>query len=84
MPFCIDDPTTEMLAFRLAEATGETVTVAIHKALQERLARHSEPTERVVRLEELASIRERWAKLPTLDNRSAELIAGCNQNGAPD
>jgi len=37
MPLSIKDPETERLARELAQRTGESITVAIRKALQERL-----------------------------------------------
>ena len=39
MPLSIKDPETERLARDLAQRTGESITVATRKALQERLRR---------------------------------------------
>lgn len=40
MPISIKNPKTEMLARRVARLTGETLTEAIHEALEERCNLH--------------------------------------------
>ncbi|WP_026620396.1 antitoxin VapB (plasmid) [Ensifer sp. WSM1721] len=83
MPLSIKDVETERLAKALAEKTGETITMATRRALEERLRRLANAANRDVLLEELAASRRRWAKLPVLDNRSADEILGYDENGLP-
>jgi antitoxin VapB len=80
----IKDLETERLAKALAEKTGETITMATRRALEERLRRLANAGNREVLLEELAASRRRWAKLPVLDNRSADEILGYDENGLPN
>lgn len=84
MALSIKDPETERLAKALAEKTGETITTATRRALEERLRRLANAGNRDVLLEELAASRRRWAKLPVLDNRSPEEILGYDENGLPN
>ncbi|MBB4186566.1 type II toxin-antitoxin system VapB family antitoxin [Sinorhizobium terangae] len=84
MPLSIKDPETERLAKALAEKTGETITMATRRALEERLRRLANAANRDVLLEELAASRRRWSKLPVLDNRSADEILGYDENGTPN
>ncbi|OCP23618.1 MULTISPECIES: type II toxin-antitoxin system VapB family antitoxin [unclassified Ensifer] len=83
MALSIKDLETERLAKALAEKTGETITMATRRALEERLRRLANAGNRDVLLEELAASRRRWAKLPVLDIRSAEEILGYDENGLP-
>lgn len=83
MALSIKDLETERLAKALAEKTGETITMATRRALEERLRRLANAASRDVLLEELAASRKRWAKLPVVDNRSADEIVGYDENGLP-
>ncbi len=83
MALSIKDPETERLAKALADKTGETITMATRRALEERLRRLANAGNRDVLLEELAASRRRWAKLRVLDNRSADEILGYDENGLP-
>lgn len=83
MALSIKDLETERLAKALAEKTGETITMATRRALEERLRRLANAGSRDVLLEELAASRKRWAKLPVVDNRSADEIVGYDENGLP-
>ncbi|WP_026614437.1 type II toxin-antitoxin system VapB family antitoxin [Ensifer aridi] len=83
MALSIKDLETERLAKALAEKTGETITMATRRALEERLRRLANAGNRDVLLEELAASRRRWAKLQVLDNRSADEILGYDENGLP-
>lgn len=83
MALSIKDLETERLAKALAEKTGETITMATRRALEERLRRLANAGNRDVLLEELAASRRRWAKLRVLDNRSADEILGYDENGLP-
>ncbi|MBP2238671.1 antitoxin VapB [Sinorhizobium kostiense] len=83
MALSIKDPETERLAKALAEKTGETITMATRRALEERLRRLANAGNRDALLEELAASRKRWARLAVLDNRSADEILGYDENGLP-
>lgn len=83
MALSIKDLETERLAKALAEKTGETITMATRRALEERLRRLANAGNRDVLLEELAASRKRWAKLPVVDSRSADEILGYGENGLP-
>ena len=83
MPLSIKDPETERLARDLARRTGESITVATRRALQERLRRVRGADRRSRLLEDLAAIRRRCAKLPVLDPRPPEEIIGYDERGIP-
>jgi len=83
MALSIKDPETERLARALAERTGETITVATRRALEERLRRVGSDARKAALLEDMASSRRRWAALPVLDTRSADEIIGYDENGLP-
>lgn len=83
MALSIKDPATDRLARELARQTGETLTDAIRKALEERLRRQTGRS-RVPRLrDELQAIRERCAGLPILDPRHPDDILGYDGRGLP-
>ena len=83
MALSIKDPETERLARKLAAQTGETITVATRRALEERLRRVGSDARKAALLEDLAASRRRWSALPVLDNRSADDIIGYDENGLP-
>lgn len=83
MALSIKDPQTERLARNLAQQTGETITVATRRALEERLRRVGSDTRKAALLEDLAAIRRRWTMLPVHDARSADAIVGYDGNGLP-
>lgn len=83
MALSIKDPETERLARALAERTGETITVATRKALEERLRRSGGDLRRAALLEDLAASRQRWGAMPVLDSRDADDIVGYDENGLP-
>jgi antitoxin VapB len=78
-----NDPETERLARLLAEKNGETITLAIRRALEERLHRMRGRAEKEIVLKELATMRRRLAALPVLDHRSADDSLGYDENGLP-
>ena len=84
MALSIKDPETERLARKLAAQTGETITVATRRALEERLRRVGSDARKAALLEDLAASRRRWSALPVLDNRSADDIIGYDENGLPN
>ena len=85
MALNIRDPEAQRLACELAKATGETMTRAVIKALQERLERlrmrqKVTHTERAARLMEHG---KRFVALPVLDPRSPDEIIGYDEVGLP-
>jgi antitoxin VapB len=83
MALSIKDPETERLARKLAERTGETMTVATRRALEERLRRLGDPARKSALLEDLKAIRRRWSAMPIRDPRSADEIIGYDESGLP-
>lgn len=83
MALSIKDPETERLARALAQRTGETLTVATRRALDERLRRIGDDRRKAALLEDLRAIRRRWSQMPVLDSRAAEEILGYGENGLP-
>jgi antitoxin VapB len=84
MALSIKDAETERLARALAERTGESLTLATRRALEERLRRVGGGGRRVSLLEDLAEIRRRWSTLPVIDHRSADEIIGYDRDGLPN
>lgn len=81
----IRDPRAHALAREVAQATGETMTEAVRKALEERLER-LRTRERVSRRERAARLMARgktFASLPVLDRRSLDEILGYDEVGLP-
>lgn len=83
MALSIKDRETEQLARKLAERTGETITVATKRALEERLRRTGSDARKAALLEDLEAIRKRMSALPVLDNRTPDEIIGYDENGLP-
>lgn len=83
MALSIKDRETEQLARTLAERTGESITLATKRALEERLRRTVSDTHKAALLEDLEAIRSRMAALPVLDRRTPEEIIGYDENGIP-
>ena len=82
MPLNIKDPVTEQSVRDLAAATGEGLTTAIRRAVEERLQRLRRGRRRDL-AEELLEIGRRCAALPDLDTRTAEEILGYDEHGLP-
>jgi antitoxin VapB len=82
MAISIKDPETDRLARALAKATGESLTEAIRRALEERLARESRRSRRPIGAE-IRRIRERLNRLPELDPRADDEIIGYDDHGVP-
>ena len=82
MAISIKDPETDRLARALAEATGESLTTAIRRALEQRLDRETQRSSRGITAE-IRRSQERLARLPVLDPRSAEEILGYDDHGLP-
>ncbi|RWG10921.1 MAG: PSK operon transcription factor [Mesorhizobium sp.] len=83
MALSIKDRETELLARKLAQRTGETITIATKRALEERLRRTGSDTRKAALLEDLEAIRKRLNALPVLDDRTPDEIIGYDENGLP-
>ena len=83
MALSIRNEETEKLAREVARETGESITEAIHVALEERLLRLS--GRRVVPdlAAEILRIGARCAALPDRDTRSPDEILGYGPDGEP-
>ncbi|HSR14479.1 MAG TPA: type II toxin-antitoxin system VapB family antitoxin [Gemmatimonadales bacterium] len=82
MAISIKDPETDRLARALATATGESLTEAIRRALEDRLERETQRSRRGIGIE-VRRIQERLARLPVLDPRPADEILGYDDHGLP-
>ncbi len=83
MPLSIRNPETEKLARQVSRLTGETLTQAIGKSLQERLERlKRRRNDRSLR-RNIDKILARVDALPDLDTRTADEILGYDENGLP-
>ena len=74
---------TELLARKLAELTGETLTDAIRTALAERYDRLSQARSGRTLADELNSIALRCANRPVIPNMIADEILGYDEAGIP-
>ncbi|MFG1210254.1 type II toxin-antitoxin system VapB family antitoxin [Xanthobacter flavus] len=83
MALSIKDPETERLARALAARTGETITVATRRAIEERLKRTGAHARKTALLEDMEAMQRRLGALPVLDDRSPEEIIGYDENGLP-
>ena len=85
MALSIRDPETDRLARELAALTGETMTQAIKTALQDRLQRERKRQSATIgrKLARLRAIQDRLAKLPVLDDRTADEIISYDERGLP-
>jgi antitoxin VapB len=83
MALSIKDPETERLARTLAKLTGENITTATRRAIEERLRRVGGRGRRAALLEDMAEIRRRWSAMRVLDDRTPEEIVGYDEHGLP-
>lgn len=83
MALSIKDHDNEHLARALAERTGESITMATKRALEERLRRLGSDLRKAALLEDLEAIQRRWNALPVLDNHMADEILSYDENGLP-
>ncbi len=83
MPLSIKSFETERLAREVAAKTGESLTVAIQTALQERLERLNREQQNCNLANQLWEILRRVDQLPVLDTRSPDEIVGYDENGLP-
>lgn len=76
MALNIKDPETDRLARELVAATGESITVAVRVAMEERLRRVRASGAEAVLRDQLAAIIARGRERAVLDDRPAEAILG--------
>lgn len=76
MALSIKNPEADRLAREIAEATGESLTEVVVKALRERLQREQGRTQPPRLRDELRKIRKRCSRLPVLDPRTSDEILG--------
>ncbi len=83
MPLSIKNDATERLARRVADATGESLTEAIKKSLEERWERLKSRRRKDASGYQIDELLRRVDALPRLDTRSDDEILGYDENGLP-
>jgi antitoxin VapB len=83
MALSIKSIETERLARDIAARTGESLTGAIQKALEERLERLNNNRRGQALAAQIDDILERVDAMPDLDARTPEEIIGYDENGLP-
>jgi len=83
MPISIKSIETERLAREIAAKTGESLTGAIQRALEERLERLKHQRRSQILRSHLEDILRRVDQLPVLDSRSPDEILGYDEHGLP-
>ena len=83
MALSIKSIQAERLAREIAERTGESLTGAIQKALQERLDRLKQQRRSQIVASQLEEILRRVDQLPVLDSRAPDEILGYDEHGLP-
>lgn len=84
MALSIKNPEVDRLARELAEVTGENMTEAICKALEERLEKEKgrKPENNYIK-DEIQRIQARIARLQRIDQGSDEKLIGYDEYGIP-
>ena len=83
MALSIKSIETEHLAREIAAKTGESLTGAIQKALEERLDRLNNSRRNHALAAQIDDILERVDAMPDLDARTPDEIIGYDENGLP-
>ena len=83
MALSIKDIETEQLARTLERRTGESITLATKRSLEERMRRTDTAARRAALLKDLEAIQRRWNAMPVLDGRSSDDIIGYDEDGLP-
>lgn len=84
MALSIRNEKAEKLARELAAESGENITQAITRALEERLQRLRGRATAIDLAEEILNISRRCSELPDQDKRSHEEILGYGATGVPE
>jgi antitoxin VapB len=82
----IKRPTAVAKIRKLAKRTGETLTDAVERAVEERLAKVGPPRRKKGRVDrkKLAELLKYFDSLPVDDRRSHEEIIGYDEHGVPE
>jgi len=83
MALSLKNDDVERLARHIAAKTGESLTGAIQKALEERWERLQNQRRAPVLAGQIKDILGRVDALPTLDSRSQDEILGYDEHGLP-
>ena len=83
MALSIKNDETERLARQVARETGESLTEAIQKALQERWERLKTRQRSHILAGQIEDLLRRVDALPTLDSRPDDEILGYDEHGVP-
>jgi len=83
MALSIKNEETERLARQVAHETGESLTEAIQRALQERWERLKARRRSQVLAGQVEDLLRRVDALPTLDSRPDDEILGYDEHGMP-
>jgi antitoxin VapB len=83
MALSIKSMEAERLAREIAAKTGESLTGAIQKALEERLERLKQQRRSQILASQLDEILRRVDQLPILDSRTPDEILGYDEHGLP-
>jgi antitoxin VapB len=83
MALSIRNKEAERLAREVARETGESITLAIQRSLEERLLRLSGRRVAGDLADEILRIGARCAAFPDVDTRSPDEILGYDANGIP-
>ena len=83
MPLSIKNDRTEHLARQVASETGESLTEAIQRSLEERWQRLRQRRKAHILSSQIEDLLKRVDALPTLDVRSEDEILGYGEDGIP-
>ena len=83
MALNIKDAETDRLARELAAETGESITVAARRAIEERLVRIRAQRKAASVEEDLRALVRRGRARPVLDERNPDEIVGYDEHGLP-
>jgi len=83
MPLSIKSVDVERMAREIAAKTGESLTGAIQKALEERLARLKQQRRGHLVADQIEEILRRVDQLPVRDSRRPDEILGYDEHGLP-
>lgn len=83
MPLSIKNEATERLARQVANETGESLTEAIQRSLEERWQRLKQGRKAHILSSQIEDLLRRVDALPTLDHRSEDEILGYGEDGIP-
>jgi antitoxin VapB len=83
VPLCIKNDATERLARQVADETGESITEAIQKSLEERWQRLKARRRARVLSRQIDDILQRVDAMPIQDHRSPDEILGYDEHGLP-